>query len=153
MDNLEPIIAKHPFFEGLSGEHRKILTGCAKNVRFEAGEYLFRENEAANEFYMIRHGGVAVEFFVPGREPIIVQTLKEGDMLGWSSHVPPYKWRFDARAMEIVRAVAFDGVCFRGKCDENPELGYEMLKRFSTIMAQRLQATRLQILDVYGPKL
>ena len=150
METLEPIIAEHPFFEGLSSEYRKILTGCAKNVRFEEGEYLFRENESANEFYMIRHGGVAIEVFVPGREPIIVQTLKDGDMLGWSSHVPPYKWRFDARAMEQVRAIAFDGVCFRGKCDENPELGYEMLKRFSTIMAQRLQATRMQILDVYG---
>ena len=150
METLEPIIAKHPFFEGLKGEYRKILTGCAKNVLYEAGEYIFRENQPADEFYMIRHGSVAVEVFVPGREPIIVQTLKEGDMLGWSSQVPPYKWRFDARAMDLVRAVAFDGVCFRGKCDENPALGYEMLKRFSTIMAQRLQATRLQILDVYG---
>jgi CRP-like cAMP-binding protein len=76
--------------------------------------------------------------------------LAAGEVLGWSWLIPPYHWKFDARAIEQTRALALDGKCLRTKCEEDHDLGYELLKRFAQIMEERLQATRLQLLDVYG---
>jgi len=126
-----------------------LIVGCAANVRFEAGEYIFREGEDANQFYIIRHGKVALELFTPERGVLTIQTLGAGDVLGWSWLFPPYRWRFDARALELTRAIALDGTCLRNKCDEDHNLGYELVKRFAQIIIERLQATRLQLLDVY----
>jgi CRP-like cAMP-binding protein len=93
---------------------------------------------------------VALEIVAPQRGPIIVETLGEGDILGWSWLIPPYNWHFDARAVELTRAIALDGKCLRTKCEADHDLGYELLKRFTNIMEQRLEATRLQLLDIYG---
>jgi CRP/FNR family cyclic AMP-dependent transcriptional regulator len=150
MQSLEPILAQHAFFHGLDAEYLQLLTGCASNVRFEAGQTIFREGEPANQFFLLRSGRVSVELFAPGRGPLVVQTLGEGEMLGWSWLIEPYIWQFDARAVELTRAIALDGACLRGKCDTDPRLGYEILKRFSQVMADRLQATRIQLLDLYG---
>ena len=150
MQTLEPVLAEHPFFQGLAPEYLRVLVGCASNVRFESGQQLFREGEEANEFYLIRHGIVSLEVVVPGRGSITIQTLGVGEILGWSWLVPPYQWRFDARAVELTRAIALDGKCLRTKCEDDPRLGFELLKRFAHVMAERLQATRLQLLDVYG---
>jgi CRP-like cAMP-binding protein len=149
-ESLERILAEQPFFKGLEEPHVQLFVGCASNVRFNAEEVIFREGEEANRFYLIRHGKVAVETFVPGRGPVIIQTLGEGDLLGWSWLIAPYRWRFDARAVESIRAIAFDGECLRGKCEEDRSLGYELMKRIAHVMEQRLEATRLQLLDVYG---
>ncbi len=148
MQTLEPILADHPFFRDLSPEHLALVAGCASNVRFEAGEFLFHEGEEADEFYLIRHGRVALEIHTPDRGPIVLQTLTEGDVLGWSWLVPPYGWRFDARAVDLVRAIALDGKCLRAKCDRDHDLGYDLMQRIATIMEQRLQATRLQLLEM-----
>lgn len=147
---LEPLLAEHPFLRGLEPRYVALLAGCAANVRFDAGEYIFREGEDANEFYIIRHGKVALELFTPERGILTIQTLGAGDVLGWSWLFPPYRWRFDARARELTRAIALDGTCLRRKCDEDHSLGYELVKRFAHIIIERLQATRLQLLDVYG---
>ena len=149
METLEPILAKHPFLKGLEPEHLKILVGCASNVRFNAGQFLFHEGEAANEFYMIRQGKVAIQIQGAERGPITVQTIGEGEVLGWSWLVPPYSWRFDAQALELTRAIALDGKCLRTKSEEDHDLGYQLLKRFAGIIVERLEATRLQLLDVY----
>lgn len=93
---------------------------------------------------------MAREICPPQRPPVIVETLEGGDILGWSWLVPPHFWRLDARALEPVRAVALDGACLRRKCEENHELGYEILKRFAHIMEQRVQSLRIQIVDVYA---
>jgi CRP-like cAMP-binding protein len=82
----------------------------------------------------------------------VVDTIGEGEILGWSWLLPPYHWKFHARATEAVRAIALDGKCLRTKCEQNHDLGYELLKRFSQIMSRRLDATRLQLLDVYGAR-
>ncbi len=150
MKTLEPLLAEHPFLKGLKAEHLSTITGCASNARFEAGEYLFREGEDANQFYIVRSGKIAIEAFVPHRGSLIIQTVDEGDILGWSWLVPPYKWRFAARAVDLTRAIALDGKCLRGKCEKDHDLGYELLKRFADIMAERLDATRIQLLDLYG---
>jgi CRP-like cAMP-binding protein len=150
METLEPVLAEHPFLKGLAPHYIQLIVGCASNVRFEAGQFLFHEGEEANKFYIIRHGKVAVDIFAAGRGPITIQTIGEGEVLGWSWLIPPYHWHFDARAAELTRAIALDAKCLRTKCEEDHDLGYELLKRFSHIIEQRLEATRLQLLDVYG---
>jgi CRP-like cAMP-binding protein len=147
---LEPTIWEHPFFKGLDERYIQFITGCAKNVRFREGDVIFREGDAADEFYFIRRGLVAVELMVPQRGYVTVQTVGEGDVLGWSWLMAPYRWHFDARALQTTSALAFDGKCLRDKCEENHDLGYELLKRFTHIMSERLDAMRLQLMDLYG---
>jgi CRP-like cAMP-binding protein len=149
-ENLERILADHPFAKGLDDRSLKLLAGCAKNVRFEAGKFLFREGEEANHFYLIRKGVVAVEVYAGAAGPLNVTTIGEGEVLGWSWLFPPYRWKFDARAKELTRALALDGKCLRKKCEADHDLGYELLKRFAYMVEQRLESTRLQLLDVYG---
>jgi len=150
METLEPILAEHLFLKGLEPRHLRLIVGCASNVRFVVGQYLFREGEEANQFYMIRRGKVAVEMRAAKRASIVVQTVGEGEVLGWSWLIEPYRWHFDARAVELTRAIALDGKCLRAKSEEDHKLGYELLKRFSGIIVERLDATRLQLLDVYS---
>ena len=152
METLERIIAEHPFFEGLESQYSGLLTGCASNVRFSAATYIFKEGEEANVFYLIRAGKVALEILPSRGRPITVETLTEGELLGWSWLLPPYVWSFHAHALQDTRAIAIDGKCLRNKCEQNHDLGYEVLKRLSQIMARRLQATRFQLLDVYAAK-
>lgn len=150
METLKPILSAHPFLKDLAPNHLELLAGCASNVRFDTGHYLFREGGEANQFYFIRDGKVAIEIRSPDRGPIKVQTLAAGDVLGWSWLVSPYQWHFDAQAIELTRAIALDGKCLRTKCDNDHDLGYELMKRFFHILEQRLEAARLQLLDLYG---
>jgi CRP/FNR family transcriptional regulator, cyclic AMP receptor protein len=150
METLEHIIAEHPFFADLEAQYTELLVGCASNVRFKAGEYIFREGGEANHFYLIREGKVALEIFAPQRKPIVVDTLDGADILGWSWLLPPYVWKFHAHALETTRAIALDGKCLRTKCEQNHDLGYEIFKRFSQIIARRLEAASYQLLDLYS---
>jgi CRP-like cAMP-binding protein len=150
MENLEHLLIDHPFLRGLKPEHTKVIVGCASNVHFNEGDVIFREGDEANKFFIIRHGKIALEIYAPERGPIGIQTLREGNILGWSWLIPPYRWHYDARATESVRAIALDGKCLRQKCEADPELGYELMKRFADVLEQRLQATTVQLLDLYG---
>ena len=152
METLERIIEEHPFFAGLENDFIRLMVSCASNVRFKTGEYILREGDPANTFYLVRAGKVAVEVLAPQRKPIIIATLGEGEILGWSWLLAPYQWKFHARAIGEMRAIALDGKCLRGKCEENHDLGYEVLKRFTQIIEKRLEATRLQLLDVYAAR-
>ena len=147
---LEPLLRGHKFFAGLDSDYLTLLTGCASNVVFAADSFLFREGEPAETFYLIRDGKVALEIAAPGRGALVVQTLGPGDVAGFSWLFDPHRWEFDGRAVERVLAVQMDGACLRGKCDADPRLGYELMQRFAGLMTSRLQATRLQLLDVYG---
>lgn len=150
MEGLKRIIQEHPFFAGIEEGFCELVCGCAKNVRFEAGQYLFHEGEPADQFYLIRHGRVALQLTAPGRGAVTFQTLGEGEIVGVSWLIPPYRWSNDAKALELTRAIAVDAACLRQKCEADHDLGYDMMKRFMPVLAERLQATRLQILDVYG---
>ncbi len=152
MDSLERILQEHPFVKNLSPEHIQLIVGCAKNVVFEPGQFLFKEDEEASEFYILRSGKVALEIYTPEYGPITIQTVGEGEVLGWSWLVPPYEWRFDGRAVELTRAIALDGKCLRGKCEQDPKLGYELMKRLASVFEGRLYAMRLQLLDIYNSK-
>jgi CRP/FNR family transcriptional regulator, cyclic AMP receptor protein len=146
MEGLERILREHSFFAGMKQEYTDIVTGCAKNVRFEAGDYLFREGDTADQLYLLRSGSVALEVDTPDG-PATMQTAGESEIVGASWLVPPYRRGLSARALELTRAIALDAACLRGKCEDNHDLGYEMMKRFMPILIQRLRAARLHILD------
>jgi len=149
MEGLERIVREHPFFSGMSQEQTAVVSGCARNVRFEAGEYLFHEGDVADQLYLLRSGRVALQ--IPAAErAVTIQTVGESDIVGASWLVPPYRWGLDAKALELTRAIAMDATCLRGKCEDDHSLGYEMMKRFMPILIQRLKAARLQILDANG---
>jgi CRP/FNR family transcriptional regulator, cyclic AMP receptor protein len=150
IEGLERILRELPFFAGLDDEHGRLVTGCARNHRFDAGQYLFREGEPADEFFLVRHGRVALEIYSPGKGPIVFEKLREGEVVGASWLVQPYRWIFDARAEELTRAIGIDAACLRRKCEADHHFGYEMMKRFLPLLVRRLHATRMQILDVYG---
>jgi len=147
---LETLLAKHPFFQGLEPSYLSFIAGCGANVTFQAGQYIFREGDPADQFYIIRHGRVQREIFVPQRGPLPIDTVAEGDVLGWSWLFPPYRRFSDARALELTRAIALDGVCLRGKCDDDHHLGYELMRRLAPLVTKRLQAAMLQLIDLYG---
>ncbi len=150
MDTLEQVITEHPLLKGLAPSFGALLVTCASNTRFETGQYLFRDGEPADAFYILRHGRVALETYVGDRGTLILQTMKDGDVLGWAALAPPYHWHVDARAVEPTRAIGFDAACVRNTCDAHPDLGYELMKRFARVLDDSLHAVRLQLLDVYG---
>ncbi len=150
MESLERIILEQTLFAGLDPDIAQLVTGCARNLHFEPGAYLFHEGEDAKEFYLIRHGEVVLEITAPGRRTLVLSTIKDGEVVGASWLIPPYRWNSDARARGHVRALGFNAECLRRKCDEDARVGYEMTKRFMPMMVNRLQAAYLQLLDVYG---
>ncbi|MBD3425600.1 MAG: cyclic nucleotide-binding domain-containing protein [Candidatus Omnitrophica bacterium] len=144
VETLEPILKKHPFFKDLQQEYLDFIVGCASNVVFKEKDLILKENDPADKFYLIREGMVAIQI----TNKITIQTLQSGDILGWSWLIPPYKYRFNCKAVEKVRAIALDGKCLREKCEKNHDLGYELLKRLTVVFTQRLEATRKQIVSL-----
>lgn len=144
------LLSDQPLFKGLPPDTAATVSGCARNVAFEAGRLLLAEGDEASTLYLLRRGQVSIEVHAPGRDPIAIQTVGPGQVVGWSWLVPPYRWSFDARALTPVGAVAIDGACLRSKADEQPALGYSLLQRISVMLLERLQAARIQLLDVYG---
>jgi CRP-like cAMP-binding protein len=147
---LDEILEGVAFFEGMGGEEIALIAGCGRNVRFDAGETIFRQGDPADVFYVVRQGSAAVGHFAPPRGELVIETLEAGELLGWSWLFPPYRSHFDARAITTVRATQFDGACLRSKCAEDPALGYDLMSRFAQVLIERLQWTRLRLIDVYG---
>ena len=152
MRTLDALIVESPVFKGLDQDQLELIAGCASNTVFAAGDRLFREGDQADTFFLIRHGLVALDAYVPNRGQLTMETVGPGEILGWSWLLPPYRWHFTGRAVDLVRAIQFDGACLRGKCEDDPVLGYELLNRFAQVLVSRLQATRLQLMDVYGDR-
>ena len=149
-EGLERTLEEHPFFREMSVAARRLIAGCASHVVFRDGDRIYREGDPADKFFLVRHGSIAVEVALPGRKPLVIETLDDGEVLGWSWLVPPYRIRFDARAVGLVRVLSIDGRCLRTKCEEDHELGYEFYRRFLSVIVARLEAARLQMLDMYG---
>jgi CRP/FNR family cyclic AMP-dependent transcriptional regulator len=149
-ENLTVLLGQHPFLAGLPDAHMQTLVGCASNVRFVEGSVIIREGELANKFYLIRTGRVALEMEVSGRGAVRIQTTGPGEILGWSWLISPFRWHFSGVAVAETRAIALDGECLRNKCGDDPAFGYEMLQRLAQVMERRLEATRLQLIDMYG---
>jgi CRP/FNR family transcriptional regulator, cyclic AMP receptor protein len=150
LETLAELIASSPVFAGMEDGDLALIAGCAQNVGFEEGELLAREGDAADTFFLLRRGRVSLELHTPDRGGLAIDTADPGDVVGWSWLFPPYRWHYDARAAENVRAIAFDGACLRGKCADDPRLGYDLMQRFAQVMIDRLQHARFRLLDVYG---
>jgi CRP/FNR family transcriptional regulator, cyclic AMP receptor protein len=150
MRTIDQLIAETTTFAGLAPEHLEFIAGCAWNERIPAGTRLLREGEPADRFYIIRHGTVALEFEAPGPGALVIETLHDGDVVGWSWLFAPYRWAMDGRAVEACSVTTFDGACLRGKCEADHELGYQLMSRFAQNVIERLQSTRMQLVDVYG---
>jgi len=147
---IDELLHEHPFFAGLDAEALQLIAGCAANRHARTGDYLYREGEPADVFYVIRRGRVAIEADDPVAGPMVIETVDDGEVLGWSWLIPPHQWLFDARALESTSTVVFDGKCLRTKCDEDPNLGYDLMQRVAQVMYARLQAARIRLLDLYG---
>jgi CRP/FNR family cyclic AMP-dependent transcriptional regulator len=150
MKSIDELLGDLPFFAGLPAETIELISGCAVNVHFGEDEQIIAEDAPADHFFLLRTGKVAIEIDTPRKGPKTIETLGVGQLLGVSWLVPPHRWTFSARAVESTSAIAIDAACLRSKCDDDPALGYEMLKRFSVLVRDRLQSTRLQLLDLYG---
>ena len=149
VETLEEMIVKHPFLNGLNPDYFHLLQECAKSERFEAGQLVFQEGQEADHFYLIQTGQVRIDAFVPGRGNITVQTVSAGAALGWSWLFPPFQWHFSAHANETTELMAFDAQFLRDTSEANHDFGYELIKRVSRVMLQRLQETRLLLVDFY----
>lgn len=147
---LDALLEEHAFFSDFDADALKLIAGCSSNVKFSPGEQIFREGQKADRFYMLRFGRVAVEVFAPGRGPVTIQTLQEGDVLGWSWLLPPYRWRHDAKALELTRAFSFEGTCLRRKCEDDPRFGYQLMRHFAGVISERLHNAQVQLMDLYG---
>ena len=141
-------VAEHPFLQGMKPEHLAILTECAMLAEFKKGELIFSEGDPANRFYLIRSGRVELEAEVRERGRMHIQTIGPGDVLGWSWLFPPYYWRFDARAATSVRAIFFYGTRLREQCEQDPALGYDVMKRTAEVVIKRLQAARKYLVEL-----
>ncbi len=146
-ETLKERIASHTFFRGLEPQHLELLAEAAMLKEFKAGEVIFRTGDPANRFYLIETGEVQVES--PGKEgePLPLQRIGRGDVLGWSWLFPPYYWQFDARAVTDTTAIFFYATWLRDSCERDHDFGYEMLKRMSAIVIQRLQSARQRLVE------
>jgi CRP-like cAMP-binding protein len=140
-------LAGHAFLAGMAPEHLQALADCGRRVSVSRDELLGQEREPANAFYLIQAGRVGIEMRTPDRGAVRVQTIGPGDVVGWSWLVPPHRWQFDARVLEPVQAVLLDARQLRDRCEQDPALGYQLLKRLLAVVAGRTAATRRQLLD------
>jgi CRP/FNR family transcriptional regulator, cyclic AMP receptor protein len=150
MDNLESTLVAHPFLAGLSPQYLQLVAECASLVNFSASQVIFRAGERAQQFYLLRFGQVAVQIHRPRRGPKTLYTLSEGDVLGtfWSEQEA--EWFFDAQALGVTRTIVLNFECLKKHCDQHPDLGYELLKRFVWAQAKMLKILKLQLVDFYG---
>ncbi len=146
--SVEQLAGQVPLLADLDAPTLALVAGCASLGHFAAGDLLAREGAPADTFFAVRDGRVALELVAPARA-IVIETLGPGDVCGWSWLFAPYRWQFDVRAVEPVRVLAFDAACLRGKIERDDALGYALMRRFVPVMLERLQATRLRLVDVY----
>jgi CRP/FNR family transcriptional regulator, cyclic AMP receptor protein len=150
METLEQMLGAHPFFAGLDPSFIGLASGCAHDVSFAAGEFVCHEGDAADRFYLVREGHVALQISAPGRGVATFLTVGPGEVFGINWLAPPYRWSYDARAVEKTHAVALEATCLRVKCENEPALGYALTKRVLPVLIERLHACRAQLLDLYG---
>jgi CRP/FNR family cyclic AMP-dependent transcriptional regulator len=149
-ENLSNTLREHPFLASFRPEHIEKLAAMASEVRFGKGELIFREGDESSFFYLLLSGTVALETTTPGRT-LRIATLGHGEELGWSSVTPRHSKQFQARSLEPTEALAFDGVRLQHACEEDCRFGYAFMGAMLRVLAQRLQSTRMQLLDMYSP--
>jgi CRP-like cAMP-binding protein len=145
------LLTAHPFLDGLPGAWVERLAQRTKRSVHHGGARLFSAGRPADRFWLIRQGAVSLELDIPGRGDVSIETIGAGSVLGWSWMFPPHRWHFTAVAAEQVFALELDGPGVQHLCDENTALGYELSRRFSAVLIDRLQAARTRLVDLYTP--
>jgi len=140
-------IADHPFLAGMNAHHLELLSRYATRKTFAPGDVIFRAGEPAHGFYLIQTGTVALEGSVLELGPIATDIVHAGEPLGWSWLFPPYRWHFDARAIEPTETIFFDSDQLRRHYNEDITLGHDLSQRICKVMAHRLQATRRKLIE------
>ncbi|MFM9372701.1 cyclic nucleotide-binding domain-containing protein [Streptomyces sp. Da 82-17] len=130
---------------------RKRLLEHAQEVNYPEGTRLFSEGGSADKFWIVRSGAVSLEIRVPGRRPAVIENLGPGDLVGWSWLYPPYRWHLDATATTPVRTYEFDARNVRMLMDTDLAFGCAVSHWVGQVIAHRLQATRVRLLDLYAP--
>jgi CRP/FNR family cyclic AMP-dependent transcriptional regulator len=151
MESHVETLLEHPFFKGMSEEDIRTIADCGEDASFEEGQIIFRQNEVAVRFFILLEGTVSLEMQAGEQEAHVIQTRGPGDVFGWSWIFPGEEWKFNARVVDPVKAIVIHTPCLHGKIENDAELGYELLRRFAGIMVDRLQATRMQLMDIYRP--
>jgi CRP-like cAMP-binding protein len=148
---IDDYLASHEFFAGLDDDHLRFLADSVNEIEVSKGEVLFKQGMTADKFYLLREGRVSIQ--VPALVgPILeIQSLGEDQILGWSWLIAPFRWHFQARAMQDSRVLEFDGSAILAHCQEDPRFGYELLKRFAALMSERLDAARQKMMDQFNP--
>ena len=144
-DTVEVRVASHPIFEGMESPHLKVLSDCAMAKNFAPGDYLFRQGDFANRFYLIEKGTIVLEALDSEGKAVVVEEVGANKLVGWSWLFPPYLWHFDARVTEPTTALFFYGTLLREACAKDTSLGFALFKRMSQVMAERLQAARARL--------
>ncbi len=135
----------------LPAEHRARLMRQAREVSFPAGTRLFEEGRRADRFWIVRTGTVVLDVHVPGRRAPVVESLGHGELVGWSWHFTPYVWQLGAEATSPVQAWEFDAAEVRALCAADAEFGRAVATWVGRVVAHRLHATRIRLLDLYAP--
>ena len=143
-------LAAHPFLHGMSRDQLSVLAEAARAVSFPARYRLFEDGGKAARFWLIQSGHVSLDLHVPGEGPVVIETIGIGELLGWSWLFPPYQWAFGAVAATAVQAFEFDAPVVRERCAADHELGYELDRRITRVLAERLQATRIRLIARSG---
>ena len=151
MKSIENYLSAHSFFSGLEDDFMKFLSNSAKELRIKKGEVLFQQGKHADKFYLLRSGQVSVQVPALVGPTLELQVLGEGQILGWSWLIPPYRWNFQALALEDSTLLEFDSSDILARCEEDPIFGYELLKRFAALMSERLDAARQKFIDQWDP--
>lgn len=152
MTDLDQLFRSHPFIATLSDDHITTLESCgAALLTFEPGDKIMTEGGKADTCFFIDDGDVALEMYVGGGKSRTVQTVHGGDIVGWSWLIPPYQRAFDATALTHVTALRVDAVLLRETMERDKAFGYEMMKRFCDVIVSRLDASRIRLIDMYGP--
>jgi CRP/FNR family cyclic AMP-dependent transcriptional regulator len=146
--SLYDLVARQPFFKGLNAGQLQLLTGSALEMQFEAGQTIFQEGSPANRFYLILEGSVLLESEMADRSSIPIQTLGPGDDLGWAWLFPPYSLHLTARALEPTRTIFFYGTRLREQCEQDHELGYQLMQRIALVATQCLRATQQRLMEL-----
>jgi CRP/FNR family transcriptional regulator, cyclic AMP receptor protein len=150
LESLQRLLAEHPFLTGLDPSLLHSFEECGSLRRFGPQQQIFHEGGQADHFYLILNGKVGLETFVPGCGMVTIQALGAGDALGWSWLFPPQEWHFTATTGEPTEVISFDAAALRAKAELDKDFANELITRVARTLVQRLQATRLQLIDFYG---
>ncbi|MCB0258716.1 MAG: cyclic nucleotide-binding domain-containing protein [Calditrichaeota bacterium] len=149
MDTIKKYIKEHPFFQDFQAEQLDKIVEFASHMSFDPDQYVFRDGEEANAFFLIMKGIISLEVHAPNRGPVSIEWISAGDVMGWSWLYPPHRWHFDARAKEETHVIILNGKKLREMIEEDHEFGYYMLRKIARVVEDRLQATRVKMMQVY----